>query len=55
MAAVAVWDHAPTADELLADRAARGWEPTPTSFVDGPRICGHAAKLAPPATERRGP
>jgi hypothetical protein len=38
-----VWDHAPNADELLADRLARGWKPTPTEMVDGPQVLGHAA------------
>jgi hypothetical protein len=38
-----VWDHRPTADELLDDRLARGWIATPTSTVDGPRVLGHAA------------
>ena len=43
MTAVAVWDHAPSAAELLADRLERGWQPTPTDTVDGPRILGYAA------------
>jgi hypothetical protein len=43
--AVAVWDHAPTADELLAARVKRGWAPTPTGTRDGPRVLGHAACL----------
>jgi hypothetical protein len=38
-----VWDHRPSADELLDDRLARGWQPTPTGTVDGPRVLGHAA------------
>ncbi|HKE13832.1 MAG TPA: hypothetical protein VKB80_03130 [Kofleriaceae bacterium] len=41
--AVAIWDHRPTADELLAARLARGWQPTPTDTRDGPRVLGHAA------------
>lgn len=45
MTAVAVWDHAPSADEVLAARVARGWAPTPTGTRDGPRILGHAACL----------
>jgi hypothetical protein len=50
--AVAVWDPAPDADELLAARVARGWEPTPTGTRDGPQILGHAACLAArPAAE----
>jgi len=38
-----VWDHRPTADELLAARIAAGWAPTPTGTVDGPQVLGHAA------------
>jgi hypothetical protein len=45
-----VWDHRPTADELLDDRLARGWSPTPTGTVDGPVVLGHAARLMPAAT-----
>jgi hypothetical protein len=41
--AVSVWDHRPTADELLDDRLARGWTATPSSTVDGLRVLGHAA------------
>jgi hypothetical protein len=29
-----VWDHRPSADELLDDRLARGWTATPTATVD---------------------
>jgi hypothetical protein len=45
--AVAVWDHLPTADELLADRLARGWSPTPTSTREGDVVLGHAACALP--------
>jgi hypothetical protein len=38
-----VWDHRPSADELLAARIAAGWRPTATGTVDGPRVLGHAA------------
>jgi hypothetical protein len=41
--AVAVWDHLPTARELLDARLARGWEPTPTATRDGARVLGFAA------------
>jgi len=44
--AVAVWDHEPDADGLLAARLERGWEPTPTATLDGPVVLGHAACLA---------
>jgi hypothetical protein len=41
--AVAVWDHRPSADELLDARLARGWTATTTATVDGHVILGHAA------------
>jgi len=40
---VSVWDHAPTADEMLDARLAAGWTPVPTATVDGEVILGHAA------------
>ena len=40
-----MWDHRPTADELLDARLARGWTPTPSALVEGDRILGHAACL----------
>jgi hypothetical protein len=40
-----VWDHSPTADELLQARVARGWQPTPTATKSGDQILGHAACL----------
>ena len=43
--AVAIWDHAPAAKELLAARLARGWRPTPTPTQKGNRILGYAACL----------
>jgi hypothetical protein len=52
-----VWDHRPTADELLDDRLARGWAATPTGTVDGPVVLGHAACRMPagrPAGESAG-
>lgn len=53
MAAVAVWEHKPSAEEILAARVARGWQPTPTSLKDGAKILGFAACLSetPVATE----
>jgi hypothetical protein len=41
--AVAVFDHAPSAAELLATRLARGWRPTPTALRGGDRVLGYAA------------
>lgn len=43
--AVAVWDHRPNADELLAARIAVGWRPTPSPLRKGERVLGHAACL----------
>jgi hypothetical protein len=40
--AVAVWDHRPSADELLDARLGRGWQPTATATRDGPQILGYA-------------
>ncbi|HYV46612.1 MAG TPA: hypothetical protein VFA20_17220 [Myxococcaceae bacterium] len=40
-----MWDHRPTADELLSARLSSGWTPTPTSTVDGEVVMGHAACL----------
>ena len=45
--AVAVWNHRPSADELLAARMQRGWRPTPTDTRAGPVIMGHAACAVP--------
>ncbi|HVG63786.1 MAG TPA: hypothetical protein VNA24_34800 [Hyalangium sp.] len=47
MNAVSVWDHKPTADELLDARMASGWAPTPTSTREGDQILGHAACRVP--------
>jgi hypothetical protein len=41
--AVAVFDHAPTAQELLEARLARGWRPTPSALKAGERVLGYAA------------
>ncbi|MFO0579634.1 MAG: hypothetical protein U1A78_37015 [Polyangia bacterium] len=45
---MSVWDHKPSADELLEARVLAGWQPTPTDTVDGPQILGHACKLTRP-------
>lgn len=45
---VSVWDHQPTADELLEKRVANGWLPTPSGLKDGNRVLGHAACLTQP-------
>jgi hypothetical protein len=48
LTAVAVWDHRPSADELLQARLANGWRPAYTQLQSGPAILGHAACLAEP-------
>jgi hypothetical protein len=45
--AVAVWDHLPTARELLDARLERGWQPTPSALKTGKRVLGYATCLAP--------
>jgi hypothetical protein len=42
-----VWDHKPTADELLDRRLADGWTPTPSLLKTGPTVLGHAACRVP--------
>ncbi len=46
--AVAIWDHLPSPDELLARRLDRGWSPRPTATRNGPQVLGHAACLLSP-------
>jgi hypothetical protein len=41
---VALWDHEPTADELLTRRLERGWKPTPTATRDGKVVLGYASR-----------
>jgi|GEM_PF-4685715 hypothetical protein len=41
--AVAIFDHAPTAADLLQARLARGWRPTASGLKGGDRILGYAA------------
>ena len=50
--AVAVWDHLPSADELLEARLAEGWEPRPSLLKDGDRVVGHAACSVTSKTDR---
>jgi hypothetical protein len=42
-----VWDHQPTADEMLDARLSSGWTPTATGTVDGDVVLGHAACRLP--------
>ena len=44
--AVAIWDHRPTAQELLDRRLERGWRPTPTATIEGDVVLGYAACLS---------
>ena len=43
MTAVAVWSHRPASRELLDERLAAGWHPTPTALRSGERVLGYAA------------
>jgi hypothetical protein len=38
-----VWDHHPSADELLNARLASGWRPRTSALQSGDVILGHAA------------
>lgn len=51
--AVAIWDHEPTAEELLSRRVAQGWCPTPTATSSGDEVLGFAACLRRPARRTR--
>jgi hypothetical protein len=46
--AVAIWDHRPSADELLEQRVAAGWRPMTTAMKEGDVVLGHAACLVRP-------
>jgi hypothetical protein len=41
--AVAVFDHRPTARELLERRVERGWQPTVSRLRAGEQVLGYAA------------
>jgi hypothetical protein len=43
VAAVAVWNHRPSKQELLDARLAKGWQPTPTTLREGERVLGFAS------------
>jgi hypothetical protein len=45
--AVAMWDHKPSADEILDHRIADGWVPTPSRMREGEVVLGHAACRVP--------
>ena len=38
-----MWDHRPSAAELLEARLARGWQPIPTELKAGAQVLGYAA------------
>jgi len=38
-----VWDHRPSAAELLAERLRRGWKPMKSMLRDGDQVLGYAA------------
>jgi hypothetical protein len=40
---VSVWDHRPTAAELLEQRLASGWRPKPSLLKEGDVVEGYAA------------
>lgn len=41
--AVAIWDHCPSAAELLEQRLRTGWRPTASALKEGERVLGYAA------------
>ena len=51
--AVAIWDHRPTAAEILDRRVASGWAPTASALKDGQRVLGYAACVV--SGEHRAP
>jgi hypothetical protein len=53
LAAVAAWDHKPSADELLARRLELGWQPTCSLLKEGAKVLGHAARLSPKSESRQ--
>ncbi|HQR33690.1 MAG TPA: hypothetical protein PLK30_13210 [Blastocatellia bacterium] len=40
-----MWDHRPSAEELLTVRIAEGWQPTVSPLRDGDQVLGHAVCL----------
>jgi hypothetical protein len=48
-----VWDHAPSASELLDTRLARGWTPTASALQAGDRVLGYAACAVTDVPHRR--
>jgi hypothetical protein len=46
--AVAIWDHRPTAEEILDRRLAEGWKPTASALKHGERVLGNAACVVVP-------
>ena len=49
-----MWDHEPTAEQLLATRLAQGWKPTPSMLKDGNQVLGYAGCTVTAAPHRLG-
>jgi hypothetical protein len=49
---VSVWDHLPTASEILDQRLAAGWRPTPSRLREGDVVEGFAACVFSPPPDR---
>ena len=52
--AVAIWDHAPTGEELLERRTQQGWTPRTTNTVDGEVVLGLGACLRKQSSRQDG-
>lgn len=56
-----MWDHQPSAAQLLAERLRRGWKPTPSRLKTGDEVLGYAAcavtgaHRTPPAFQNLSP
>ena len=50
---VSVWDHLPTAREILDQRLAVGWRPTPSRLREGDVVEGFAACVFSPSPPNR--
>jgi hypothetical protein len=49
---VSVWDHLPTAREILDRRLEQGWRPRPSLLREGDVVEGFAACLFTPPPDR---
>jgi hypothetical protein len=50
-----VYRERPTPGQLLDDRLARGWRPTPSGLREGPRVLGYAACVLDGASQGGSP